>query len=58
MSNFPILLVSSAMICIETYDTFVSCKKLFTGEEDVFSIVPADVYDTFRIVEKGMCRNS
>ncbi len=54
MSNFPILLVSSAMICIETYDTFVSCKKVCTGEDDTFSIVPVDIYDIL-VLPKKVC---
>ncbi len=52
MPNFPILLVSSAMICIETYDTFVSRENVCSGENDTSSIVPVDIKDTFGIVEK------
>ncbi len=27
-------------------------KNIYTGEDDTFSIVPVDIYDTFSIVEK------
>ncbi len=52
------LLVSPEKVCVETHDTFVSCEKVCIEEVDTFSIVPVDIYDTFRFVEKGMCRSS
>ncbi len=43
----PILLVSSSMICVEPYDTFVSSEEVYTGG-----------CNNCRLVDKCVCQSS